>query len=98
MIFRTMKRLGKDSSVVMFGGAKLGQATQEEADQSIAYAIEQGVNHFDTAASYGDSEIRLGPWMGRIRGQIFLASKTGERTAIKAKEEIYRSLERLQVD
>jgi hypothetical protein len=39
MIFRTMKRLGKDSSVVMFGGAKLGQATQEEADQSIAYAI-----------------------------------------------------------
>jgi predicted aldo/keto reductase-like oxidoreductase len=98
MIYRTMKRLGKDSSVVMFGGAKLGQATQEEADQSIAYAIEQGVNHIDTAASYGDSEIRLGPWMGRIRGQIFLASKTGERTAIKAKEEIYRSLERLQVD
>jgi predicted aldo/keto reductase-like oxidoreductase len=98
MIFRTMKRLGKDSSVVMFGGAKLGQATQEEADQSIAYAIEQGVNHIDTAASYGDSEIRLGPWMGRIRKQIFLASKTGERTAIKAKEEIYRSLERLQVD
>jgi predicted aldo/keto reductase-like oxidoreductase len=98
MIYRTMKRLGKDSSVVMFGGAKLGQATQEEADQSIAYAIEQGVNHFDTAASYGDSEIRLGPWMGRIRKQIFLASKTGERTAIKAKEEIYRSLERLQVD
>jgi aryl-alcohol dehydrogenase-like predicted oxidoreductase len=93
-----MARLGKDSSVVMFGGAKLGQATQAEADQSIAYAIEHGVNHFDTAASYGDSEIRLGPWMGRIREQIFLASKTGERTAIKAKEEIYRSLERLQVD
>ncbi|QGQ94025.1 aldo/keto reductase [Paenibacillus psychroresistens] len=98
MIYRTMKRLEKASSVVMFGGAKLGQATQEEADQSIAYAIEQGVNHFDMAASYGDSEIRLGPWMGRIREQIFLASKTGERTAVKAKEEIYRSLERLQVD
>ena len=98
MIYRTMKRLEKASSVVMFGGAKLGQATQEEADQSIAYAIEQGVNHFDMAASYGDSEIRLGPWMGRIREQIFLATKTGERTAIKAKEEIYRSLERLQVD
>ncbi|MEX2460720.1 MAG: aldo/keto reductase [Paenibacillaceae bacterium] len=98
MLYRTMKRLGRDSSVVMFGGAKLGQATQEEADQSIAFAIEQGVNHFDVAASYGDAEIRLGSWMGRIRQQIFLASKTGERTAIKAKEEIYRSLERLQVD
>jgi aryl-alcohol dehydrogenase-like predicted oxidoreductase len=93
-----MARLGKDSSVVMFGGAKLGQATQAEADQSIAYAIEHGVNHFDMAASYGDSEIRLGPWMSKIRQQIFLATKTGERTAIKAKEEIYRSLERLQVD
>jgi predicted aldo/keto reductase-like oxidoreductase len=98
MLKRNMKRLGIDSSVVMFGAAKLGQATQEEADQSIAYAMEQGVNHFDTAASYGDAEIRLGPWMGRIRQQIFLATKTGERTATKAKEEIYRSLERLRVD
>jgi predicted aldo/keto reductase-like oxidoreductase len=98
MLNRKMARLGKDSSVVMFGGAKLGQATQAEADQSIAYAIEHGVNHFDMAASYGDSEIRLGPWMSKIRQQIFLATKTGERTAIKAKEEIYRSLERLQVD
>jgi predicted aldo/keto reductase-like oxidoreductase len=98
MIVRSMKRLGFDSSVVMFGGAKLGQASQEEADQSIAFAIEQGINHFDMAASYGDSEIRLGPWMGRIRQQIFLATKTGERTAPKAKDEIYRSLERLQVD
>jgi predicted aldo/keto reductase-like oxidoreductase len=98
MIVRSMKRLGFDSSVVMFGGAKLGEASQEEADQSIAFAIEHGINHFDMAASYGDSEIRLGPWMGRIRQQIFLASKTGEHTASKAKEEIYRSLERLQVD
>ncbi|MDB5055193.1 MAG: aldo/keto reductase [Bacilli bacterium] len=95
---RKMGRIGHLSSVIMFGGAKLGQVTQEEADQSIAFALEQGINHFDTAASYGDAEIRMGPWMNRIRQQIFLASKTGERTKLKAKEEIYRSLERLQVD
>jgi aryl-alcohol dehydrogenase-like predicted oxidoreductase len=96
MINRTLGRLGIESSVVMFGGAKLGQVTQEEADQSITFALEHGINHFDMAASYGDSEIRLGPWMSKLRPQIFLATKTGERTAVKAKEEIYRSLEKLK--
>jgi aryl-alcohol dehydrogenase-like predicted oxidoreductase len=98
MIKRTLGRLGIESSVVMFGGAKLGQSTQEVADESIAFALEHGINHFDMAASYGDSEIRLGPWMSKIRSQIFLATKTGERSAALAKEEIYRSLERLRVD
>lgn len=45
MIYRTMRRLEKSTSVVMFGAAKLGQATQEEADQSIAYVLEQGVKN-----------------------------------------------------
>nr|WP_245204185.1 aldo/keto reductase [Ammoniphilus resinae] len=82
----------------MFGGAKLGKVTQEEATESIDFAIQHGVNHIDTAASYGDSEIRLGANMAEIRDRIFLASKTEQRTKEKAKEQIYRSLERLQVD
>jgi predicted aldo/keto reductase-like oxidoreductase len=94
---RTMGRIGYESSVVMFGAAKLGNVTQEEADASITYALNHGVNHFDTAASYGDAEIRMGPVIRKIRGDIFLATKTGERTKAKAKEEIYRSLERMQV-
>ncbi|PZE22080.1 aldo/keto reductase [Paenibacillus xerothermodurans] len=95
---RRMGRIGYNSSVVMFGAASLGQVTQEEADASIAHALKHGVNHFDTAASYGDAELRMGPWMPRMRDDIFLATKTGERTKDKAKAEIYRSLERLQVD
>jgi aryl-alcohol dehydrogenase-like predicted oxidoreductase len=95
---RQMGRIGHLSSVIMFGGAKLGQVTQEEADQSISYAIEHGINHFDTAASYGEAEERMGPWMKQIRPQIFLASKTGERTKELAKAEIHRSLARLQVE
>jgi len=98
MLKRRMGRLGFMSSVVLFGGASLGNVSQEEADQSISYALEHGVNHIDTAASYGDSEVRIGPWMPKIRDRVFLATKTGERTKEKAKEEIYRSLERLQVD
>lgn len=95
------RRLGKleyMSSVVMFGAASLGNVTQDEADQSIQFAVDHGVNHFDTAASYGDAELRMGPWMPKIRQQIFLATKTGVRTKDEAKQEIHRSLERLQVD
>lgn len=95
---RRLGRLGFLSSVVMFGGASLGEVTQEEADESIRIALDGGVNHFDTAADYGDSEIRLGPWMPKIREQIFLATKTGQRTKEAAKKEIYRSLERLGVE
>lgn len=95
---RRLGRIGFMSSVVMFGAASLGNVTQEEADESIAYAVEHGVNHFDTAASYGDAEIRMGPSMPKIRNRIFLATKTGERGKEEAKQEIYRSLERLRVD
>jgi aryl-alcohol dehydrogenase-like predicted oxidoreductase len=95
---RKLGRLGYSSSVVMFGAASLGSVSQEEADESIAFALEHQVNHFDTAASYGDAELRMGPWMPKVRKDIFLATKTGERSKEKAKEEIHRSLERLQVD
>lgn len=98
MLQRPLGRLGHNGSVVMFGAASLGNVTQQEADDSIAFARAHGVNHFDTAASYGDAELRMGPWMSRIRSDIFLATKTGERTKAAAKEQILRSLERLQVD
>ncbi|KPV40833.1 aldo/keto reductase [Alicyclobacillus ferrooxydans] len=95
------RRLGKleyMSSAVMFGAASLGNVTQDEADKSIKFAVDHGVNHFDTAADYGDAELRMGPWMPKIRQQIFLATKTGKRTKEEAKRELHRSLERLQVD
>ncbi|TDF99206.1 aldo/keto reductase [Paenibacillus piri] len=95
---RRIGRLGYESSVVMFGAASLGKVTQEEADDSITYALQHGVNHFDTAASYGDAELRMGPLISKVRKDIFLATKTGERTKAKAKEQIYRSLELLKTD
>ncbi len=85
-------------SVLIYGGAALGGVTQDEADQSIQFALDSGFNHFDTAPSYGESELRLGPWMPKIRDQIFLSTKTGKRDKESAWEEINRSLERLQTD
>lgn len=98
MLKRKIGRLEYEGTVAMFGAASLGGVSQEEADQSISFAMEHGVNHFDVAASYGHAEERMGPWMDKIRKDIFLATKTEERTKEKAKEQIHRSLEKLQVD
>jgi len=95
---RRLGRLSHMSSVLIYGGAALGEVSEEEADRSIELALEAGINHFDTAVDYGDSELHLGRWMPRIRDRIFLATKTGDRTATGAYESIGRSLERLKVD
>jgi aryl-alcohol dehydrogenase-like predicted oxidoreductase len=95
---RRLGRLEHQSSVIIYGAAMLSRVTQDVADQSIQEALDGGINHFDVAASYGDAELRLGPWMPRIRDQIFLATKTGEREAGPAYEQINASLQRLQTD
>lgn len=95
---RRLGRIGHESSVLMYGAAALGEVDQDTADRSIQEALDAGINHFDVAASYGEAEERLGPWMARIRNEVFLATKTGERDADAAWREINRSLERLRTD
>ena len=89
---------GHESTRIIFGAAALGAMRQERADRVVEQVLEAGINHFDTAASYGESELRLGPWMQRHRDEVFLASKTGDRSFEKGRESIHRSLERLQTD
>jgi len=89
---------GHQSSRTIFGAAALSRATQEEADRTLEVLLQYGVNHIDTAARYGASEVRLGPWMAPYRQQFFLATKTRERTYQGAWDGIRRSLERLQVE
>lgn len=91
-------RTGHESARVIFGAAALSRVTQDEADRTMDLIIAHGINHIDTAASYGDAELRIGPWMPEHRSRFFLATKTGERTFQPAYDEIRRSLERLQVD
>lgn len=91
-------RTGHDSSRVIFGAAGLASMRQERADEVLALLIRHGVNHIDTAADYGDSELRIGPWMAEHRDRFFLATKTGQRTGDAARAELERSLERLRVD
>ena len=90
-------RTGHLSTRTLFGAAALGGVTQAEADRTLEVLLEYGVNHIDTAASYGESELRIGPWMAQYRDQFFLATKTGERTYQKARDQFHKSLERLRV-
>ncbi len=95
------RRLGKlehQSSVLIYGGAALSEVTQDVADASVQEALDGGINHFDVAASYGEAELRLGPWMSQIRDRIFLSTKTGEHGRDAAWAQINASLERLQTD
>jgi aryl-alcohol dehydrogenase-like predicted oxidoreductase len=98
MEHRRLGRLGRENSVLIFGGAALAEATEEDSDKAIRLALDAGVNHFDTAADYGDSELEYGRWMGEIRDRIFLSTKTGLREKGAAKRQIEASLERLRVD
>jgi aryl-alcohol dehydrogenase-like predicted oxidoreductase len=98
MEHRRLGRLGRENSVLIFGGAALSQVSEEEADRAISLALEAGVDHFDTAADYGDSELHYGRWMPEIRDNIFLSTKTGERDGDDARRQIEASLERLRVD
>ena len=98
MEHRRLGRLGRENSVLIFGGAALGEVTEDAADHAMSLALEAGVDHFDTAADYGDSELHYGRWMDEIREHIFLSTKTGDRERDAAKRSIHNSLERLRVD
>jgi aryl-alcohol dehydrogenase-like predicted oxidoreductase len=82
----------------LFGGAALGRVSQADADRIFDVVVAAGINHLDVAASYGDAEERLRPWFTRAPGSFFLATKTGERQAGPARQELERSLERMGVD
>ncbi len=91
-------RTGHESTRVLFGAAALGFMGEERAGPILETLLEFGVNHIDTAAAYGDSELRLATWLREHRGRFFLATKTGQRDAAGARESLHRSLERMGVD
>jgi aryl-alcohol dehydrogenase-like predicted oxidoreductase len=90
-------RTGHESTRAVFGGAALARISQDEADETLEVLLRYGINHIDVAASYGDAELRVAPWLRKHPEKFFLASKTGRRTYDEAKREIHLSLERLGV-
>ncbi len=95
---RLFGRTGHWSTRTLFGAAAFSRVTQEEADQTFELLQSYGINHIDVAASYGDAELRVGPWMENHRQDFFLATKTENRTYEGAWAELRRSLQRLRTD
>lgn len=75
-------RTGHQSTRMLFGAAALSQVSQEVADRTLEVLLRHGVNHIDTAASYGDAELRIRPWLKREPGRFFLATKTSSDSAL----------------
>jgi predicted aldo/keto reductase-like oxidoreductase len=86
------------STIVVFGAAALGKLSQAEADSVLEQLLEYGINHIDVAPSYGDAELRVGPWLEQHRDHFFLGCKTQLRRKGEAREELHRSLEHLRID
>ena len=91
-------RTGHQSTRIIFGAAALSRVSQDVADRALDVLLEHEVNHIDVAASYGDAELRVAPWLKRYPGRFFVATKTGKRHAADAREDLTRSLDRLGVD
>ena len=91
-------RTGHESSRVIFGAAALGSMSQQRALATLEIARAAGVNHYDTAHSYGHAEDVMKPWLAEHRPGIFLATKTGERTGAAARAGLEDSLRRMGVD
>lgn len=89
---------GHQSSRVVFGAAALSRVSKADADRTLDLLLEHGINHIDVAASYGDAELRVAPWLKQHPGTFFLATKTDQRTYREARDQIHRSLDRLGVD
>lgn len=95
---RSFGNTGHMSSRAIFGSFSVGHAAQEEADHALEIILQYGVNHIDTAPSYGNAETRVGNWMKQYRDRFFLATKTDKRSYKESKDQFYRSLDRLQTD
>jgi len=95
------RRLGTTdqySSLIVLGGIAFANISQLESDRIIKLALDNGVNHFDVAPSYGDSELRIAPWLKNHKNSIFLADKTAKRTRLDSKKDLDSSLKRLNVN
>lgn len=88
---------GFESSRVLFGAAALAMMKPARVESTLALVEQFGINHIDVAASYGNAEVNLAPWLASHRDAIFLATKTGDRNGPEARASLERSLERMGV-
>jgi len=95
---RLLGKTGYQVSAVVYGGIVSMDEDQAASDRYVSWAIDQGVNYFDVAPTYGDAEEKLGISLQPYRKNVYLACKTTERIKDKAEKELNRSMELLHTD
>jgi aryl-alcohol dehydrogenase-like predicted oxidoreductase len=98
MQYRRFGKTGFDISAVAYGGIVSMEDGQSASDRYVAWAIDQGVNYFDVAPSYGDAEEKLGNSLKPYRSSVHLACKTAQRLRADAEKELLRSQQLLHTD
>jgi len=95
---RALGSTGVRLSVIGFGGIAVKDTEPDEAGRIVAEAVDRGIDYFDVAPSYGNAQEKLGPALEPYRSRVFLACKTGQRTAVEARKELENSLRTLRTD
>ncbi|MFH1138057.1 MAG: aldo/keto reductase [Pseudomonadota bacterium] len=95
------RRLGRTEMMVSelgFGGIPIIPLPEPEAVGVVRHCFDRGINFFDTANMYADSEIKIGKALADARSDIYLATKTTERSLAGANAHLELSLKQLGVD
>jgi predicted aldo/keto reductase-like oxidoreductase len=97
---RSLGRTGCDVSQFALGGEGVlrTHGRMAEAVAVIQRALDNGVTYCDTAPAYASSLDYYGAALGERRGQVFLASKTHDRTRDGSLRLLDESLKRLRTD
>jgi len=95
---RKLGKTGFEATVLGLGGVTYNLLPDAEAAALVSRAIDLGINYIDTAHSYKESERKIGQVMPERRAEIFLATKSTNRTRAGMAAEIEESLRRLRTD
>jgi predicted aldo/keto reductase-like oxidoreductase len=95
---RILGRTGLNVKTMGFGGIPIQRVSEEEAVAVVRRCHEHGLNYFDTARGYTNSEERIGKALEDVRDEVYLATKSHQRTAEGIFRELETSLRNLRTD
>lgn len=95
---RPLGKTGEQLSIIAMGGIVVMDVDQTFANNSVAEAVDRGINYIDIAPSYGNAQERMGPALKPYRNRVFLAGKELARDKAGAQKELDESLRQLQTD
>lgn len=98
MRYTTLGRTGISATRTAFGALPIQRLSDDGAVTILRAAADAGINYFDTARAYTDSEKKIGMAFGGSREGIVIATKTGAKTAAALEADLSASLENLKVD